>query len=96
MKRCGESKPVSPPLPHRSSWRERRDRPVVNEIVFLVHEPPEGGYAAEALGHAIFTTADTLDELNGMTRDAAICHFDELSRPKIIRLRFVRDFVIAV
>jgi hypothetical protein len=68
----------------------------VNEIVFLVHEPPEGGYAAEALGHAIFTTADTPGELNGMVRDAVVCHFDEPSRPKIIRLRFVRDEVIAV
>jgi hypothetical protein len=29
----------------------------MNEIVFLVNEPPEGGYAAEALGHAIYTTA---------------------------------------
>lgn len=67
----------------------------MSEIVFLVHEPPEGGYAAEALGHAIFTTADTLDELNGMARDAVICHFDEPSRPKTIRLHFVRDFVIA-
>jgi hypothetical protein len=68
----------------------------MNEIIFLVHEPPEGGYAAEALGHATFTTADTLDELNWMVRDAVICHFDEPSRPKIIRLHFVRDEVIAV
>jgi hypothetical protein len=41
---------------------------VANEIVFLVHKP-EGGYAAEALGHAIFTVADTLDELKRMARD---------------------------
>jgi hypothetical protein len=64
---------------------------VVNEIVVLVHEPPEGGYAAEALGHAIFTTADTSDELHGMVRDAVVCYFDEPSRPEIIRLHFVRD-----
>jgi hypothetical protein len=42
----------------------------MNEIIFLVNEPPEGGYAAEALGHAIFATAWTLDELNWMVRDA--------------------------
>ena len=68
----------------------------MNEIIFLVHEPPEGGYAAEALGQAIFTVADSLEELNEMVRDAVICHFDEVDRPKIIRLHFVRDEVIAV
>jgi len=30
----------------------------------------EGGYAAEALGHSIFTGADNLEELNEMVRDA--------------------------
>lgn len=58
----------------------------MNEIIFMVHEPPEGGYAAEALGHAIFTVADSLEELNEMVRDAVICHFDEVDRPMIIRL----------
>jgi hypothetical protein len=33
------------------------------EIIFIVRESPEGGYEAEALGHAIFTEADTIDEL---------------------------------
>jgi predicted RNase H-like HicB family nuclease len=61
----------------------------VNEIIFIVSEPPEGGYAAEALGQSVFTVADTLEELNEMVRDAVICHFngfEEESRPKIIRL----------
>ena len=35
----------------------------MSEIIFLVNEPPEGGYAAEALGQAIFTVADSLEEL---------------------------------
>ncbi len=68
----------------------------MNEIIFMVHEPPEGGYAAEALGQSIFTVAGSLDELNEMVRDAVICHFDEEDRPKIIRLHFVREEVIAV
>ncbi|MGY4706873.1 hypothetical protein ACVNPS_03840 [Candidatus Bipolaricaulota sp. J31] len=29
------------------------------EIIFIVEESPEGGYEAHALGHAIFTEADT-------------------------------------
>ena len=62
---------------------------MANEIVFLVHEPPEGGYAAEALGHAIFTVAETLHELTWMVRDSIVCHFDERSRPKIVRLNLV-------
>jgi hypothetical protein len=68
----------------------------MNEIIFLVSEPPEGGYAAEALGHSIFTVADNLEELNEMVRDAVLCHFEEEERPKIIRLHFVREEVIAV
>jgi hypothetical protein len=67
----------------------------MNEIIFIVSEPPEGGYAAEALGQSVFTTADT-EELNEMVRDAVICHFEEESRPKIIRLHFVREELIAV
>ena len=68
----------------------------MNEIIFIVSEPPEGGYAAEALGQSIFTAADTWDELNEMVRDAVVCHFDEDQRPKIIRLHFVREELIAV
>ena len=68
----------------------------MNEIIFMVQEPPEGGYSAEALGHAVFTVADSLQELNEMVRDAVICHFEEETRPKIIRLHFVREEVIAV
>ena len=49
----------------------------MNEIIFVVSETAEGGYAAEALGHAIFTVADSLEELNEMVRDAVICHFGE-------------------
>lgn len=68
----------------------------MNEIIFMVQEPPEGGFAAEALGYPIFTVGETLEELNQMVRDAVICHFEEETRPKIIRLHFVREEVIAV
>lgn len=67
-----------------------------SEIVFAVEESPEGGYEAHALGHAIFTEAESLPELRGMLRDAVQCHFDEGDRPKVIRLHLVRDEVIAV
>ena len=67
----------------------------MNEIVFLVEEAPEGGYTARALGESIFTEADSLPQLHVAVRDAVRCHFDEPGAPKLIRLHFVRDEVIA-
>ncbi len=66
-----------------------------NEIIFLVYESPEGGYEAHALNESIYTEADTLAELREMVRDAVACHFEEGQRPKIIRLHFVREEVLA-
>lgn len=34
------------------------------EIIFSVKKSPEGGFEARAVGHSIFTQADTMDELN--------------------------------
>ena len=67
----------------------------MNEIIFLVQESPDGGYEAKALSAPIFTEADSLEELRTMIRDAVACHFEEGSRPSIIRLHFVREEVIA-
>jgi hypothetical protein len=67
-----------------------------SEIIFLVEDSPEGGYEARALGHAIFTFADTLDELRLMVKDAVNVHFDEDERPSMIRLHFVREEVLAI
>ena len=64
------------------------------EIVFSVSESPEGGYEAKALGHSIFTQAETLDALRTALQDAVRCHFDETERPSLIRLHVVRDEVI--
>ena len=65
----------------------------MSEIIFQVEEAHEGGYIASALGHAIFTEADTLDELRTAVRDAVRCHFDDETR-RLVRLHFVRDEVI--
>ncbi len=69
----------------------------LHEIIFVVREDPEGGYVAEAVGAPIVTQADSLDELRAMVRDAVRCHFDEHDpeRPRLIRLHFVRDEVLA-
>lgn len=66
------------------------------EIVFLVEEDPEGGLTARALGESIFTEAEDMPRLKDAVRDAVRCHFpDEKSRPRTIRLHYVRDEVIA-
>ncbi len=65
------------------------------EIIFSVHESPEGGYEARALGFSIFTQADTMDELKRNVREAVRCHFDEGTAPPVIRLHTVKDEVIS-
>lgn len=66
------------------------------EIVFLVEEAPEGGFQAKALGYAIFTEADTFDELKAMVLDAVQCHFEPEQKPRLVRLHQVKDEVLAV
>jgi predicted RNase H-like HicB family nuclease len=70
---------------------------LIREIIFEVTEDDiDGGYVASALGHGIHTQGDTLDELRAMVGDAVNCYFDdEEAAPKIIRLHFVRDEVLA-
>ena len=72
----------------------------MSEIIFEVREDEaDGDYVATALGHSIATQGDTLDELRDMVRDAVQCHFGDGVPgpiPKVIRLHFVRDEVLAV
>ena len=69
-------------------------RPV--EIIFEVTEAGEGGYDARALGYSIFTQGEDWAELKAMVKDAVLCHFDDDSVPRVIRLHLVKDEVIAV
>lgn len=67
----------------------------MNEIIFVVEQAPDGGLAARALDASIFTQAETAEELHVRVRDAVRCHFGDGDSPKVIRLHFVRDEVIA-
>ena len=67
----------------------------MTEIVFVVEQAPEGGFIARALGEDIFTEADTAEELRVAVQSAVHCHFDEGLSPKIIRLHYVRDELLA-
>ncbi|MDQ3021573.1 MAG: 2-oxoisovalerate dehydrogenase [Bacteroidota bacterium] len=67
-----------------------------NEIIFIVEESPEGGWTARALGHSIFTEAESGDELKENIKEAINCHFEENNIPKIIRLHYVKDEFLKV
>ncbi|MGQ9600780.1 MAG: 2-oxoisovalerate dehydrogenase [Candidatus Zipacnadales bacterium] len=67
---------------------------MAKEVLFLVEDADEGGYVARALGHSIFTEADSWDELKAAIRDAVQCHFDEGEQPDLIRLYAVREEVV--
>jgi len=69
---------------------------MLKEVFFLVEEAPEGGFTAQALGHSIFTEADTWEELREAVEDAARCHFEEDQRPTLLRLHVVREEVLVV
>jgi predicted RNase H-like HicB family nuclease len=69
----------------------------MTELVFLIEEDPEGGLTARAAGPAIFTQADGIEELRKNIREAVLCHFeDPESRPRLVRLHFTRDEVLAL
>lgn len=65
------------------------------EIVFLIDKDPDGGFNARAAGESILTQAEDLDGLRSAVRESVHCHFDDAQRPKLIRLHYVRDEVIA-
>jgi hypothetical protein len=66
-------------------------------LIFEVRDAEEGGYCARALGHAIFTEAETWDELRNSALEAVSLHFEETaSRPRMVQLHYVKDELIPV
>ncbi len=60
------------------------------ELIFEVRDAEEGGFHARVLGHAIFTEAETWEELWANVREAAALHFEEsLDRPRQIQLHYI-------
>lgn len=70
------------------------ERIIMEEVIFVVKESPEGGYEAQALGSSIFTEADTWEMLREEVKDAVRCHFDD-DQQRIIRLHYVKEKIIA-
>jgi predicted RNase H-like HicB family nuclease len=68
----------------------------MNEIVFEISQDSDGGFTAEALGESIFTQGETWDELKANVREAVQAFYFDSPPPASIRLRLVRDEVLAV
>ena len=68
----------------------------MKEIIFEVTQEGDGGFIAEALGESIFTQADSWDELRANVREAVQAFYFDSAPPASIRLRLVRDEVLAV
>ena len=67
------------------------------ELVFSVTQEADGGFVAECLSEAIFTQADSWEDLKRMVADAVQGYFfDQPEKAKSqIRLHLVRDEVLA-
>jgi predicted RNase H-like HicB family nuclease len=68
----------------------------MSEIVFEISQDSDGGFTAEALGESIFTQANSWDELRANVREAVQAFYFDSAPPASIRLRLVRDEVLAV
>jgi len=65
------------------------------ELIFEVRDAEEGGYCARALGHSIFTEAETWEELRSSIIEAVSLHFeDSAARPSRVQLHYVKDELI--
>ena len=67
------------------------------QLIFEVREAEEGGYIARALGQAIFTEAETWEQLRENVLEVTNLHFEDApAKPKLIQLHFVKDELIPV
>ena len=62
------------------------------ELIFEIRDAEEGGFYARALGHGIFTEADSWDELRANVLEAVSLHFeDATNRPRLVQMHYVKD-----
>lgn len=65
------------------------------EISFIIEDSLDGGFEAKAIGHAIFTQAETIEEIKESIKEAVHCHFEDDDMPMTIRLVFLKEEVVA-
>ncbi|MGD0786500.1 MAG: 2-phospho-L-lactate guanylyltransferase [Terracidiphilus sp.] len=68
----------------------------MKELIFEVTQEADGGFVAEAIGENIFTQADSWEELKANAQEAVHAYYFDSPAPASIRLRLVRDEVLAV
>jgi len=67
------------------------------EVIFEVRDADEGGLFARALGYAIFTGAESWQDLRANVIEAVLLHFEEEPvRPRIVQLHYVKDELISL
>jgi hypothetical protein len=65
------------------------------ELIFEIRDAEEGGYFARALGHPIFTEADTWEKLRENVLELVALHFDDAPvRPRMVQLHYVKDELV--
>ncbi|HET56133.1 MAG TPA: 2-oxoisovalerate dehydrogenase [Ignavibacteria bacterium] len=67
----------------------------MQEIIFMIQDSLDGGFEAKAVGYSIFTEAESMEELKERIIEAVDCHFEEGKKPKLIRLHYVKEEIIA-
>ena len=59
------------------------------ELIFDVRDADEGCYCARALGHPIFTEAQTWEDLRANVLAAAALHFEDATvQPRLVQLHY--------
>jgi predicted RNase H-like HicB family nuclease len=67
------------------------------ELIFEIRDAEEGGFYARALGHSIFTEAESWEELRANVLEAVLLHFEDASgRPRLVQLHYIKDELIPV
>jgi hypothetical protein len=60
-------------------------------LIFEVRDAEEDGYCAKALGHGIFTEAETWEERRTNVLEATSLHFEDAqAHPRLVQLRYVK------
>ena len=67
----------------------------MSELVFEITQEEDGGFCARAMTESIFTQGDTWEELRANVKDAVEAFYFDGEKPTTVRLRLVRDEVLA-
>lgn len=67
---------------------------VMQELLFIVTESPDGGLTAHCREHSIHSQAETMEDLKNAIIEAVHCHYDD-NEKRNIRLQIILEEFIA-